>query len=502
MKTQVRVKVQSESRKLAEVLELVATGFLFLFVLGQPLSIAAAQIAYTGAALAWLVRLLLVRRGVLHRSPLDLPILIYWLLCVVSTLLSPLPGSSWEGMRKVGLVFIVLLVAHLVPSRRRARQLIALLFFSGLVSVAAAGWQYAAGVGLRVLAVDPGTSFYRAGIRNNDVLLRVDGRLLRRPEQFLAHLRAKPAREPLNLLVVHGGGISVLKDAVPVLLPASDWPQANAVSMLGMRIETARPARARAFYSHYVTYAMLLELLAALAFGLWLASPAPFSLTGFRFAGLFLAFVVALGATLTRAAWLALAFACAVQVWMHFRRWSVRVFLPAVLLLALLGTNIAMHRWRGMGVIDLKDPGTNYRLLMWRDGLRMIHEHPWFGVGMNVVRDAWWKFDLAAYKKYDYHWHFHSTPIQMAVEVGLLAFFAWIFLMISYCVLLIRLVRRTRAEDPFVYGLALGILGGTCGFLVGSLAQYDFGDSAVVMLYWFLAGLAVALWRQVGETAA
>jgi O-antigen ligase len=502
VKTLVRANVQSEWRKPAEVLELVATGFLFLFVLVQPLSIAAAQIAYSGAALAWIVRLLLVRRGVLHGSPLDAPILIYWFLCVLSTLLSPLPGSSWEGMRKVSLVFIVLLVAHLVPSRRRARQLIALLFFSGLVSVAAAGWEFAAGVGLHILAVDPGTSFYRAGISNDDVLLRVDGRLLRRPEQFLAHLRGKPARESLKLLVVHGGGISILKDAVPVILPAGDWPQADGVSMLGMRIETARPARARAFYSHYVTYAMLLELLAALVFGLWLACPNPFSLTGFRFAGLFLAFVVALGATLTRAAWLALAFACAVQVWMHFRRWSVRVFLPAVLLLALLGTNIAMHRWRGMGVIDLKDPGTDYRLLMWRDGLRLIREHPWFGVGMNVVRDAWWKFDLAAYKKYGDHWHFHSTPIQMAVEVGLLAFLAWVFLMVIYGMLLIRLVRRTRAEDPFVYGLALGILGGACGFLVSSLAQYNFGDSVVVLLFWFLAGLAVALRRQVGETAA
>ena len=495
--------MQSKPHRTAEVLELVATVFLFLFVLAQPLSIAAAQIAYSGAALAWVLRLLLVRRGVLHRSPLDVPILIYWLLCSVSTLLSPLPGSSWEGMRKVSLIFLVLLVSHLVPNRRRARQLVALLLFSGVVSVAAAGWQHFAGVGLHIQTVDPGTSFYRAGIRNDDVVLRVDGRWLRRPEQFLAHLRTKPAQESLKLFVVHGGGIPVRKDAVPVILPPGDWPRADAVSMLGMRIETARPARVYAFYSHYVSYSALLVLLAALAFGLWLAYPQPFKPSGLKFAVLFLAFVAALGATLTRSAWLALAFACAVQVWMHFRRWSVRILLPAGLLLAMLGTNIAMHHWRSMGIIDLKDPGTDYRLLMWRDGLRLIREHPWFGVGMNVLRDAWWKFDLAAYKKYGYHWHFHSTPIQMAVELGLPAFLAWVFLMVCYCRLLVRLVRRARAQEDFlVYGLALGILGGTCGFLVNSLAQYDFGDSVVVLLFWFLAGLTVALWRQAGETAA
>src|SRR5207249_7581432 len=55
----------------------VALAFLFLFVLVQPLSTAAAFIGYSGAALAWLIRLALVREGQLHRSPLDLPILIY-----------------------------------------------------------------------------------------------------------------------------------------------------------------------------------------------------------------------------------------------------------------------------------------------------------------------------------------------------------------------------------------------------------------------------------------
>src|SRR5438067_1941555 len=90
--------------RLSRSLQAITAFFLFLFVIAQPLSIAASHVAYAGAALAWVLRLALVRRGVLKSSPLDLPILIYLLLCAASTLLSPLPASSWEGMCKVALI--------------------------------------------------------------------------------------------------------------------------------------------------------------------------------------------------------------------------------------------------------------------------------------------------------------------------------------------------------------------------------------------------------------
>jgi hypothetical protein len=58
-------------------------------------------------------------------------------------------------------------------------------------------------------------------------------------------------------------------------------------------------------------------------------------------------------------------------------------------------------------------------------------------------------------------------------------------------------VAKSRKEaDRFPYGLSLGILGGTSALLVSSVAQYDFGDSVVVFLFWFLAGLALALYHQ------
>lgn len=475
----------------AHALDRIATVFLFLFVLALPLSIAATEIAYGVAALAWLARLALLRKGVLHSSPLDLAILFYWVLCALSASLSPIAGVSWGGMNKVNLIFLVLVVAHNIPSIGRAKQLVALLLLSGLTSVAYTGWQYAAGIGLRVRRPADDSAFHRAGIRSNDILIRIDDRLIRQPEQFLAHLRSKPTDEPLRLLVIHGEG-----DPVQIEVAAAALPRPPSLEALGIEIGRARPFRAQGFYGHYVTYAEVLQLLAALTFGLWLAAPRRLGLAGLGLAALWLAFATALGATLTRGPWLAAAFACLVQVWFHARRRWLRVLVPLILLLAALGTEVAMRQWRGVGLIDLREPSTDYRLLMWRDGARLVGEHPWFGVGMERIRLEWWKFDLAAYKKYGFRHHFHSTPIQLAVDLGLPVLAAWVALMGVYWLMLVRLAAQAREQnDSTLYGLALGILGGTSGFLLSSLVHYNFGDSEPLLLFWFLAGMALALRR-------
>jgi O-antigen ligase len=285
-----------------------------------------------------------------------------------------------------------------------------------------------------------------------------------------------------------------MKDAVPINVSLDN---VRNLSDLGMQVETDRPARARAFYSHYVTYAAVLQLLGCLVFGLWLSHRGRSPVSSAIFTGLLIAFGIALGMTLTRAAWLAFAFGCVVELCFFLRHWAKTVVLPAILIVAVAGTTLAMHRWRSTGLIDLNDPGTDYRLLMWRDGIKLIEAHPWFGVGMNVVRDDPFRYELQAYKKYGVLLHFHSTPIEIGVELGLLVLGAWVALMAAYWLMLARLVARSRkADDPFPYGLSLGILGATSAFLASCVVHYDFGDSVVVFLFWFLAGLALALYQQ------
>jgi O-antigen ligase len=495
-----RAAANDLTARLSRSLETITAFFLFLFVIAQPLSIAASHVTYAGAALAWVLRLALVRRGTLKSSPLDLPMLIFLLLSVVSTIVSPLPASSWEGMRKIALIFIVLLVAHNVSNSRRAKQLLAVLFVSSLGAAGWAMWNYVDGVGLRIHNPEPGTTFYRAGLREADVILRVDGHSVERPQEFLQRVDSEPSGKPMQLRVIHGLGIEIMKDAVPIVVSLDNAPRPRSLSELGMQIETDRPARARAFYSHYVTYAAVLQLLGCLVFGLWLSHRRYSPLSSTVFAGLLLVFGAVLAMTLTRGAWLAFAFGCVVELCFFLKHWSRTVIIPAILIVAVVGTTAAMHRYRQMGLLALNDAGTDYRLLMWRDGAKLMEAHPLFGVGMNVIRDAPSRFDLAAYKKYGVQLHFHSTPIEIGVEMGLLVLAAWVVLMAAYWLMLARLVVQThKRTDPFPYGLSLGILGATSSFFVSSLVHYDFGDSVVMFLFWFLAGLALALYHQLHQ---
>ncbi|HLY59755.1 MAG TPA: O-antigen ligase family protein [Terriglobia bacterium] len=484
--------------RIAQKIEQIATVFLFLFVLLQPISIAGAFIAYSFLALAWLIRLMLAPKLHLYRSPLDFPILIYWVLCALSALVSPLPASSWEGMRKVDMVFLAIVVAHNIPSVRRAKQLLAVLFLGTLVSVAYAGWQFVAGVGLHVRDLRQDSVLFRAGIRNDDVILRVDNQAIRRPDKFLSYLGSKTGDKPERLLIVHDGGFDVLKDAVAVEIPPGALPHSTNAADWGVNLQTEKLARARSFYSHPVTYAMILESLGCLVFGLWLGlhrrlSPA----TSLALMGLWIILALALGATLTRSAWLSFAFGCLAVVWLHDRRHRVRVILPLLLILAAMGTNTAIHRWRGVGLVDLNDPGTQYRMEMWKEGLKLAETHPWFGVGMNTIRDSPSSFVLEAESKYNLWSHFHSTPIQLAVMQGFPVLFAWFAMMGCYLVLLVRLVRKALEQENWVlYAMALGLLGGAIAFLASSAVQYNFGDSVVALQFWFFVGLALALNRQ------
>jgi O-antigen ligase len=492
--------VVMKAHRLANGLQAATTLFLFLYVIVQPASIAATHIAYGAAAITWLARLLIVRGRGLRRSPLDLPILIYLVICAISTTQSPLPISGWQGMLKVLLVCVVLVFSQNVPTLARAKQLVTVLVASSLVAVAWSLWLFLGGVGLHVTGLGPNPAWYDAGLRKGDTILRVDGRRLTTLQQFLSYLSAKPASQPLQLGAVPVDGIEVSRNERPVTVPPGVWHRAENLGQLGLMVEKARPVRAFGFYSHYVTYSMVLALLASLMFGFWLGARERFSARNLLPAVAFLAFTLALAMTLTRAAWAALVLACAVQLWFHFRQRVVRVLLPVGFVLALVVASAVMVRWRGVSFLDPNDPGTDYRILMWTDGLRLIREHPWFGVGMNSVRDAWWRFNLAAYRKYPLRSHFHSTPIQIGVEAGLPALGAWIVFMAVYWGMLVRLVARARDEpDRWSYGFALGVLGGTTGFLASSLVHYDFGDSVVMFLFWFLAGIALAVRQQLAS---
>jgi hypothetical protein len=57
------------------------------------------------------------------------------------------------------------------------------------------------------------------------------------------------------------------------------------------------------------------------------------------------------------------------------------------------------------------------------------------------------------------------------------------------------MARAGAAGDWLTRGLALGALGGLVGFLTSGLVHYNWGDSEVIMIFYFIMGLALAAER-------
>jgi O-antigen ligase len=100
-----------------------------------------------------------------------------------------------------------------------------------------------------------------------------------------------------------------------------------------------------------------------------------------------------------------------------------------------------------------EDLSTHFRVLMWEDWIRLVREHPWFGVGMETVRLHYREWNIQGFIQYDMLSHFHSTFVQIAVERGVPALLAWLWFSVAYLLFLWRLIRRLQDRVNWHAGL-------------------------------------------------
>ncbi|MGH7301524.1 MAG: O-antigen ligase family protein [Candidatus Rokuibacteriota bacterium] len=244
-----------------------------------------------------------------------------------------------------------------------------------------------------------------------------------------------------------------------------------------------RCARARGFFSIYMTLAGVLTLVLLVALPLviharrmtrWLLLPWLIALVG-------------LAATYTRGAWLGFAAGVGTLLPMTRRgRWLLIVGLMIVGLVVFAGSQPLRQRLLSMS--DPDDPTLRERIFMWRSGLTMWREHPWLGVGPGGVKREYASYALPeAVKKRT--GHVHSTPLQILVERGVLGLAAWLAIWVGFYARAIRLLRRLPSGADLERALVVGSLAAITGFLIGGLSEYNFGDSEVVMVAWALMAL-------------
>jgi hypothetical protein len=473
-----------------------ATAFcgLLLYAVFAPHSIAGAWIALSISICGWLARTLITRRTNLRRTPLDLPLWLFYAWSILSALFSAEPRISLLKLVSVSTFLIYYLVASLV-TRRTAYVLAALMIASGAAGALWSAFEVARGRGLVVekIAVDsPLRRDPSLDVAAGDTVWRVNKRRVNSVNEIDQAIRETPAGEPLRLSLFSQG-----EQAERVGLErVSDELKASA-SPSGLR-GTRRSHRFRAsgWTSHYQTFAETLQILAQLTLGLALAHwqrrhtrPLP-RLRIALFASAFLCLVAGIALTAMRTALVAFAVGACVVAWRATSGGRARLVVCVVVALALALGAFAVWRTRAEGALKLQDESSRLRLAVARVALTRVPTHPVFGHGMDAVKRHWTEWGFPGQVQI----HTHSTPLQLAFDRGLPALLLWLWLLAAFWLILTRGERAHRASaDAATHGLLLGATGAFAGFCASSLVNYNFGDAEVALVLWWLMGTVVKL---------
>jgi hypothetical protein len=481
-------------------LERAIVACLFLIAIFAPHSIAVTQGAWLLGMTFWVVRLMVYPRPQLLRSPVDLALLGFFILSGVSGIFSYSPVISIGKMRAASLFTIVYLVSQNARSLRLVRLLALTLIASCMINVFLTAGQLAIGKGVKVQGVKPESVLAKAVFRtksvmqptpiiNGDTIWEVDGRPVGTPEELAAALASGPETAKVRIYRV---------EWMPELeLPRAQLlPGMSALEQLGITgWSRGRDWRATGFYNHWVTYAEVLQLIASLALGIFLALKQKRSGTGVLLVVAVVGLVFALAMTVTRASWIGFAISAVAMLLLTSSRRTIVIVGACAIPLVLAGVVLLQQR-RSIGFFDKGDQSTSWRKMVWKEGSQLLVSKPRhliFGVGMDSIKGHWREWGLFDNGRQPIG-HMHSNLLQIALERGLPALIVWLILIGVYLRMLWRITRREVIDD-FARGLAVGALGGALGFFTSGLVHYNWGDSEVVTVFYFIMGLCLVVER-------
>ena len=236
--------------------------------------------------------------------------------------------------------------------------------------------------------------------------------------------------------------------------------------------------RAQGSLGHYMTYSGLLMLVTCAA-----AARVLFSRDRTWPLVIMPALIVALAATFTRSAWFGTCAGLAFLLLLKDFRLLAVMPIVAALFLVLAPPRITERFYSMFDAHDLTrvDRGT-----MLRVGARMVAAYPLYGVGPTMVETRYREF-LSSSEPQHVNPHLHNVPMQIAAERGLPALAAWLWLIVT---LVVGLIRRLRVPDTRF--LAAAGLAAIIAMLTAGQFEYNFGDSEFLMLFLVLMTLPFA----------
>ncbi len=305
------------------------------------------------------------------------------------------------------------------------------------------------------------------------------GTVVRKSVLFLMGLLAATfVTSPWRMRISHGALLAVAAVAAGIALVQFSVAYLRFLSTQNLSDDPTVLARITGLMGHWMTFSGEQLLV-------WCAATPAVLVLGRRWL-IPLGFIgAALVLSFTRSVWLGAAAGFMVAATMLPRKIAVSVAVP-VLVVALASSGLIYHRL-SMSFGEQFAPDTG-RYEMALAGIRMIQDHPWFGVGPERIAREFPKYYRGSQlaNANFYYGHLHNNVIQIAAERGLLclaAFFWFIFELYAGLAGMLK----TAADDT--RWAILSALAALTGFLVAGMFEYNFGDSEVLLLLLFIVSL-------------
>lgn len=493
-------QTNTSSRGHFRFLDHVAIVGCVIYALAAPHTIAGSWIGISVMALAWLVRTIATRRTGLSRSSLDVPLCLFFIWTVLSCVFSEEPQESLPKLVNAS-TFLMFYLAQALLTRKRAVLMAAVMIVSAVAGVMWGAGELVVGRGVVVTALSENSRLRaETPLREGDVVWRVNEKRVSSAAEIDELIRATPTGGRAQISVISRG-------------EHVEWPGVVVTDELRREHSPsgitgggrAHRFRASGWTRHYETFAELLQLIGQLALGFALVQwirirsaneeAGGSSVRALLAAAAFIILATGIALTAMRSTLVAFAVAMCVVAWRAVKNWRQRVIVIALGLLLLGIGGFAIWRTRATGALSLNDPSAVSRVEVAKVAARRIIQHPILGHGMDAMHRHWHEWGFPGTDMLDAH----STPIQIAFDRGLPALGLWLWLMFAFWRLASRAEINMREGSLSVHGLAFGIMGALTGFLLSSLVNYNFGDSEVSLLLWWMMGAIVVINRKPGE---
>lgn len=473
----------------ARRLERIAFVFLTLMVVSAPHSIAATQISWGIGMLGWAAGFFFRPRKKIKFRPLNIALFAFLGWSIVSAVCSYEPATSIDRLRGVSIFFILVFTAANIRRLGAVYFLAFAIIVSCMVNVIWTPVQRLMGRGVEIHGLKNDGPLAKALLWEGDALLSANGKKVKTPDDIAAAI----AQNEVTKIKFYRPDFEFSVDVKRSDLLAGS----NASEQLGIESwKLSHNWRSMGFYNHYATYSEVLQLIASLIFGLLIAATGSYArqkrstipLLAASFAGACLALLL----TVTRASQLALL----ISGFSIMLRGASRKFVIAAVVLVIpvvIGGLVFLQQSRQTGFFDTKDESTRYRFVMWNDAGRLLTDSPRnfvFGIGMDSVHKRWQEWGMYEGGNLPMG-HFHSAPIQIAVERGVPALMIWLIVLAILARTLWRGITKAREGDWRSFGILLGTFGALVGFVVSGFVHSNLGDSEVAMVFYILMAFGV-----------